>query len=95
MGREDDRRGGVGDFREFLDENRALGPQAVDDIAVMHDLVADIDRWTIDLQGLFHSIDGTDDAGAEATRRTQQNGEGRLGHGRGSGKQVSTGFQGL
>ncbi len=49
VGREHHRRVGiVGDFGEFLDENRALGLQAVDHIAVMHDLVADIDRGAID-----------------------------------------------
>ena len=38
----------VGDFGQFLDENGALGPQAVDHIAVVDDLVADIDRGAID-----------------------------------------------
>ena len=38
----------VGDFGQFLDENRALGLEAVDHIAVMDDLVADIDRGAID-----------------------------------------------
>src|ERR1700693_6171325 len=45
MGRKYHRRVGiVGDFGQFLDENRALGPEAVDDIAVVDDLVADKDR---------------------------------------------------
>ena len=47
--REHHRRVGiVGDFSQFLDENGAFGPQAVHDIAVMDDLVADIDRGAID-----------------------------------------------
>ena len=44
MGGEDHRRVGVGDLVEFLDEDRALGAQALDHVAVVHDLVADIDR---------------------------------------------------
>ena len=49
VGRKHHRRVGiVGDFGQFLDENRALGLEAVDHIAVMDDLVADIDRGAID-----------------------------------------------
>ena len=43
-------RGVVRNFVQFLDENRALGPQAVDHVAVVHDLVADIDRRAVDRQ---------------------------------------------
>ena len=72
MGRKHHRRVGiVGDFGQFLDENRALGLQAVDDIAVMHDLVADIDRGAVDRQRPFHGVDRPDHAGAEAAGRTK------------------------
>ena len=43
MGREDHRRAGVGNFVEFLDEDRAFGLEALDHVAVVHDLVAHID----------------------------------------------------
>ena len=61
----------VGDFGQFLDENRALGPQAVDDIAVVDDFVADIDRGAIDGERPFHGIDGPDHPGAEPPRRAK------------------------
>ena len=61
----------VGDFGEFLDENGALGPQAVDHIAVMDDFVPDIDRGAIDGERPFHGVDGAHHAGAEAPRRTK------------------------
>jgi hypothetical protein len=53
VGRENHRRLGVGDFGEFLDENRALGLEALDHVAVVHDLVTDIDRGAIALQRLL------------------------------------------
>ena len=43
----DDRRVGFGDFVEFLDENRALGLQAFDHVAVVDDFVPDIDGGPI------------------------------------------------
>src|SRR4030095_12250616 len=38
------------DFRQVLDENRALGLQAFDHVLVMHDLMPDIDRRTVLLE---------------------------------------------
>ena len=76
MGRKHHRRvGTIGDFSQFLDENRALGFQAVDDIAVMDDLVADIDRRAIDGERPFHGIDGPNHAGAEAAGGTKHDSE--------------------
>ena len=69
----------VGDFGQFLDENRALGLQAVDHIAVMDDLVADIDRGAIDGQRPFHGVDGPHHAGAEAAGRTKHDFQGWFG----------------
>ena len=61
----------VGDFGQFLDEDRALGLQAVDHVAVMHDLVADIDRGAIDGERPLDGIDGPHHPGAEAAGRTK------------------------
>jgi hypothetical protein len=72
VGRKHHRRVGiVGDFGQFLDKNRALGLQAVDHIAVMDDLVADIDRSAIDGKCPFHGVDRPDHAGAKAPGRTK------------------------
>jgi hypothetical protein len=80
VGRKHHRRVGiVGDFSQFLDENRALGPQAVDDIAVMDDLVADIDRGTIDRQRPLHGVDRPHHAGAEAPWRAKHDFQGWFG----------------
>ena len=80
MGREHDRGVGiVGNFGEFLDEDRALGLQTVDHVAVMHDLVADIDGGAIDGERPFDGIDGPHDPGAEATGRTKHDSEVWLG----------------
>ena len=76
VGRKHHRRVGiVRDFGQFLDENRALGLQAVDDIFVMDDLVADIDRGAIDGERPFHGVDGPDHPGAEAAGRTKHDSE--------------------
>jgi hypothetical protein len=61
----------VGDLGQFLDENGALGLQAVDDVFIVHDLVADIDRGAIDGERPLHGVDGAHDAGAEAARRAK------------------------
>src|SRR5262249_13897856 len=71
----------VGNFGKFLDENRALGPQAVHDIAVVGDLVTDIDRRAIDRQRALDGIDGADHPGAKAPRRTKHDSQVWFGHG--------------
>ena len=48
MGRKHHRSVGFRDFFEFLDENRALGAQAIHHITIVHDLVPDIDRRAIE-----------------------------------------------
>ena len=72
MGGEDHRRLGVRDFVELLDEHRALGLQALDHVAVVHDLVADVDRRAVALERLLDRIDRPHHAGAEAARGAQQ-----------------------
>src|SRR5690606_13704814 len=66
-------RDAIGNLVERFDENRAFGLQRVDDIAVMHDLVPDIDRRAIFLQREFDDADRAIDAGAETARRGDQN----------------------
>ena len=76
MGRKHHRGVGiVGDFGQFLDEDRALGLQAVDHVPVMHDLVADVDGGAIDGERPLDGIDGPHYPGAEATGRTKHDSE--------------------
>src|SRR5262249_30296037 len=75
---EDHRRVVIRDLAEFLDEDRALGAQALDHVTVMHDLVADIDRCPVNREGFFHRFNGAHDAGAETAGRAQQDLEDRL-----------------
>jgi len=72
VGGEDDRRRGVGNFREVLDEDRAFRPQGVDDVAVVDDFVAHVDRRAVHVQRPFHGLDRPHHAGAEAARRAQE-----------------------
>ena len=58
-------RGHVG---QFLDEDRALGLEVVDDIGVVHDLVAHIDRPAELGQRAFDDLDRAVHAGAETAR---------------------------
>jgi hypothetical protein len=46
-------------------------------VAVVDDLVANVDGGAVPLQGQFHDFDGAIDAGTEAARCRQQNSEGR------------------
>ena len=62
----------IGHLIELLDENRTLGLQPLDDIFVMHDLVADIDRRAMDPERFFHGIDGAHDPCAETARRAEK-----------------------
>src|SRR5436190_557352 len=72
----------VGHLIELVDEDRPLGLESLDDIAVMHDLVADIDRPTVALDGALDDVNGALDTGTEAARAGEQDRERlcRLGH---------------
>ena len=70
--REDDGGAGIGNLGEILDEDGALGLQALDHVAVVDDLVAHIDRGPVDAKRLLHRFDGAHHPGAEAARRAQQ-----------------------
>ena len=68
-----DHRDIIGHFVQFLDEYRPLRLQRVHDIAIVHDLVPDIDRCAILLERAFHDLDGAVHTGAKtAWRRDQQ-----------------------
>ncbi|MHC2390067.1 hypothetical protein ACVMFA_004551 [Bradyrhizobium liaoningense] len=60
-----------GNLGEFLDEDRAFALQALDDVFVMHDLMAHVDRGAVFLQCPFHDLDRTHHARAEAARLRQ------------------------
>src|ERR1700722_14622864 len=62
----------VGHLVQLLDEHRADGAQAVDDVLIVHDLVPDIDRCAEQVDGPFHDVDRAVYAGAEATRIGEQ-----------------------
>ena len=68
----------VRDLVEFLDEDRALLLQAFDHEAVVHDLVADVDRRAVAADGLLDDLDRAVDPGAEATRPGEQDVEAGL-----------------
>ena len=78
MRREHHRRVGIGNLVQLLDEDRALGAQALHHVAVVDDLVPDIDRRAIELQRPFHRVDGADHARAKAARGTKDDMELRL-----------------
>ncbi len=66
--RAEHRQRAVGHLVEFLDEDRALGLQLVDDMRVVDDLVADIDRAAVRRERAVDDLDRADDAGAKAAR---------------------------
>ena len=53
---------------EFLDEARALRAQALDDVAVVDDLVADVDGRAVLRERLLDDVDRADHARAKAAR---------------------------
>ena len=77
---EDHRLVGIRHLGELLDEDRALRFQPLDDVFVVHDLVAHVDRRAVEAQRLLHSIDRPHHAGAETARRTEK--DAQLGLGR-------------
>lgn len=56
------------DLGEFLDEDGAKALQPLDDVAVVHDFMADVDRRAIFLQRQHDDLDGTVDTGAKTAR---------------------------
>ena len=54
---------------ELLDEDRAALGELLDDVLVVHDLLADVDRGAMGIKGTFNGLHGTIDASAITTRR--------------------------
>ena len=50
---------------DFVDKVRALGAQPLDDVAVVHDLVADIDRRAVFFERALDDLDRPFDPGAK------------------------------
>ncbi len=73
----EDRDGAGGHFREVLDKTRPFGAQALDDVPIVDDLVADVDRRPEPLQRLFDDLDRTDDARAEPAGLREDHAHGR------------------
>jgi hypothetical protein len=65
---------------QLVHEHRALGLQALDHVAVVHDLVAHIDGGAVALERALDDLDGALDAGAETARRSQKQGDGPVDH---------------
>ena len=78
----------LGHLVQLLDEHRTQAAQFVDHVAIVDDLVADIDRRAVLAQGLLDHVDRALDPGAEAARAGEQDGErlvgGRRARARGS-----------
>ena len=55
-------------FVKLLDEHRPFRFQGINDPLVVHDLVADVDRRAIEVQGALDDLDGALDTGTEAAR---------------------------
>ena len=70
--RAENHRTAVGHFVQVLDEDRAFLAQILDDVGVVHDLVAHVDRRAELLDGPLDDLDRAVDAGAEAARLREQ-----------------------
>ena len=80
VGREDHGRVGFRDLVEFLDEDRPLLLETLDNVFVVDDLVPHIDRRPVDRKRLFDRIDCPDHARAKAARRAKQDMQRRFRH---------------
>ena len=69
----------LGHLVQLLDEHRAQAAQLVDHVAVVDDLVADIDRRAVLAQGLLDHVDRALDPGAETARAGEEDLERREG----------------
>ena len=66
--RAEDRDAALRDLVDLVDEMRPFGAQPLDDVAVVHDLVADIDRRAIFFERALDDLDRAFDPGAETAR---------------------------
>ena len=88
VGGEDDGRA-LGHLVDLLDEDRAARLQVGDDVLVVHDLLAHVDRGAVEVERLLDGDHRPVDAGAVAARRGQQ--DGTLGARRGRGRRACPG----
>ena len=58
-------------FVQLIHEDGAARAQILDDVAIMHDLVTDIDRRAVFLQRTLDDFDGSLHTGAEAPRLSE------------------------
>ncbi len=72
-----DRRVGIRDFVQFLDENGALGFEAFHHVAVMDDLMPHIDWGAVFGERKLDDLDGSVDTGAEPARGGEIDRQGR------------------
>ena len=75
--RAEDGDGARRDLGQLLDEDRALGLEAIDHELVVHDLVPDVDRRAVFLERALDDFDGAHDAGAESARLRKNDFHGR------------------
>ena len=66
---------GFWDLVQLLHKYGAFRLERFDHVAIVHDLVADVDRGAEPLESQFHDLYGPIDAGAEAARRGQEDGQ--------------------
>ena len=84
--RGEDDGGALGHLVGLVDEDRARASRSVgDDVLVVHDLLAHVDRRAVELERLLDGDDGPVDAGAVAARRREQHALGGLVSRRGHG----------
>ena len=57
----------LGDLADILDEGDPAGAEVLDDVAVMNDLVIDVEGRALCAQDLIDDVDGHAHAGAEAS----------------------------
>ena len=71
--RAEDGDGAFGDLIDLLDENSAFALQVFDHVAVVDDLVADINRRSVDLQRPLDNIDRALDTSTKPPRLSKNN----------------------
>jgi hypothetical protein len=86
MGRKH-RHGPLGDLGHLVDEDRPTLAQLSDDVLVVHDLLAHIDRRAVQLQRVFHRLHRAIDPRAVPARRRQEYLLNRIGRRAGLGHQ--------
>jgi hypothetical protein len=77
MCRKDHWRSGFWNFVQLLHKYGAFGLQGFDDVAIVDDLMAHVDRGAEALERQLDNLYGAVHAGAEATRCGQENGKWR------------------